>query len=78
MTAITFPTSPANGDTFVANGINYIWNSTKGTWSKQSTATPALVTGHILPDTTLTYDLGSASKKFRDLYIDAGTITYWR
>ena len=74
MTAITFPTSPANGDTFLANGINYIWNSTKGTWSKQSTATPALVTGHILPDTTLTYDLGSATYKFRDLYMDGDTL----
>ena len=74
MTAITFPTSPANGDTFLANGINYIWNSTKGTWSKQSTITPALVTGHILPDTTLTYDLGSATYKFRDLYMDGDTL----
>ena len=74
MTAITFPTSPTNGDTFLANGINYIWNSTKGTWSKQSTATPALVTGHILPDTTLTYDLGSATYKFRDLYMDGDTL----
>lgn len=74
MTAITFPTSPANGDTFLANGINYIWNSTKGTWSKQSTITPALVTGHILPDTTLTYDLGSATYKFRDLYMDGNTL----
>lgn len=74
MTAITFPTSPVNGDTFLANGINYIWNSTKGTWSKQSTITPALVTGHILPDTTLTYDLGSATYKFRDLYMDGDTL----
>lgn len=74
MTAITFPTSPTNGQSFTANGINYIWNSTRSTWSKQSTITPALVTGHILPDTTLTYDLGSATYKFRDLYMDGNTL----
>ena len=32
------------------------------------------VGGHILPDDNETYDLGSASKKFRDLYLSAGTI----
>ena len=74
MTAITFPTSPTNGQSFTANGINYIWNSTRSTWSKQSTTTPPLITGHILPDTTLTYDLGSATYKFRDLYMDGNTI----
>ena len=74
MTAITFPTSPTNGQSFTANGINYIWNSTRSTWSKQSTATPSQVTGHILPDTTLTYDLGSATYKFRDLYMDGNTL----
>lgn len=74
MTAITFPTSPTNGQSFTANGINYIWNSTRSTWSKQSTTTPPLITGHILPDTTLTYDLGSATYKFRDLYMDGNTL----
>jgi hypothetical protein len=32
------------------------------------------VGGHILPDDNETYDLGSSSKKFRDLYLSAGTI----
>ena len=74
MTAITFPTSPTNGQSFTANGINYIWNSARSTWSKQSTTTPSQVTGHIIPDTTLTYDLGSATNKFRDLYMDGDTL----
>jgi len=74
MTAITFPTSPTNGQSFTANGINYIWNSTRSTWSKQSTTTPPLITGHVLPDTTLTYDLGSATHKFKDLYMDGNTL----
>lgn len=33
------------------------------------------VTGNIVPDTDVTYDLGSSSKKFRDLYLSGNTIT---
>lgn len=32
------------------------------------------VGGHIMPDDNETYDLGSPTKKFRDLYLSAGTI----
>ena len=72
--AINFPDSPSNGDTFTASGTVYIYNTANSYWSKQSSIIPLEVTGHVLPDTTLTYDLGSTSKKFRDLYIDAGTL----
>ena len=30
--AVTFPTSPSNGDTFTANGLSYVYNSTYGVW----------------------------------------------
>lgn len=72
--AQNFPTSPSNGDTFTANGVVFVYNSTKGVWAKQGTTTPPVVSGHVLPDTTLTYDLGSADKKFRDIYLSSGTI----
>jgi hypothetical protein len=32
------------------------------------------VGGHILPDTDITYDLGSVSKRFKDLYLSGNTI----
>jgi len=72
--AQNFPSSPSNGDTFTANGVVFVYNSTKGVWAKQGTTTPPVVSGHVLPDTTLTYDLGSADKKFRDIYLSSGTI----
>ncbi len=72
--AQNFPTSPSNGDTFTVNGVVFVYNSTKGVWAKQGTTIPPLVTGHVLPDTSLTYDLGSADKKFRDLYLDGNTL----
>ena len=33
------------------------------------------VSGHIIPDTDVTYDLGSTSNKFRDLYLSGSSIT---
>ena len=72
--AQNFPTSPSNGDTFTANGVVFVYNSTKGVWAKQGTTIPPLVTGHVLPDTTLSYDLGSSTNKFRDIYLSSGTI----
>ena len=32
------------------------------------------VTGHLIPDTNVAYDLGSAELKFRDLYLSSATI----
>jgi len=32
------------------------------------------VTGSLIPDTNVAYDLGSAELKFRDLYLDSATI----
>ena len=34
----------------------------------------ASVSGHIIPDTDITYDLGSSSNKFRDLYLSGSSI----
>ena len=32
------------------------------------------VTGHLIPDTNIAYDLGSSTHKFRDLYLDGSSI----
>ena len=32
------------------------------------------IDGHLIPDTNITYDLGSPEKKFRYLYLDASTM----
>ena len=72
--AINFPDSPSNGDTFTASGTVYVYSTANNYWSKQSSTIPLEVTGHVLPDTNITYDLGSTSKRFRDLYIDGNTL----
>lgn len=71
---VNFPDSPSNGDNFTANGIVYIYNSTKGVWAKQSTTAPPVVNGHVLPNANEVYDLGSSTQRFRDIYLSGNTI----
>lgn len=68
--AINFPDSPSDGDTHEG----YAYNATTGTWEITVAPINGPITGHVLPDTTLSYDLGSADKKFRDIYLSSGTI----
>lgn len=76
--AISFPSSPNNGDTYVYNGVTYIYDSTDGKWTVTSTSTAnvnlAAVETHIVPASNVTYDLGTSDKSFRDLYLSGNTI----
>jgi hypothetical protein len=72
--AIQFPQNPSNGDTTTINGVVYTYNSTKGSWDKTTTTVPPIVKGHVIPETSELYDLGSSTKKFRDLYLSSGTL----
>jgi hypothetical protein len=75
--AINFPDSPSDGDTHTAGSKSWTYNAAKGVWIATLTSIPTTIgdiTGHIIPDTSVTYDLGSADKKFRDLYLDGNTL----
>ncbi len=37
-------------------------------------AKSTIITGHVVPSTNLSYDLGSANYRWRDIYVSAGTI----
>jgi len=73
--AVNFPDNPSNGDSFTSNGIVYVYNSTTTAWQKSYTSVPPVVTGHVLPDANETYDLGSNTQRFRDLYLSGNSIT---
>jgi hypothetical protein len=73
--AVNFPDNPSNGDSFTSNGIVYVYTSTTTAWQKSYTSVPPVVTGHVLPDTNETYDLGSTTQRFRDLYLSGNSIT---
>lgn len=54
--------------------VNGTINATTMYTSNLDVSGTTTVGGHIIPDTTLTYDLGSASNRFRDLYLSGNTI----
>jgi len=74
---LTFPTSPTNGQTTTLSGTTYTYNATKGVWEATASG-GGFVAGafseHILPDTNDTYDIGSAEKKIRDLYVSDNSL----
>jgi hypothetical protein len=42
--------------------------------TKTLTIGATTVSGHLIPDTNITYDLGSSTNRFRDIYLDGTTI----
>jgi hypothetical protein len=76
--AINFPNSPANGDTHTAAGTTYVYDETSSVWKRQGSSggfDPASVSESLIPDANETYDLGSSTNKFRDLYLSGNSIT---
>ena len=76
--ATNFPNSPANGDTHTAAGTTYVYDATNSVWKRQGSSggfDPASVSESLIPDANETYDLGSSTNKFRDLYLSGNSIT---
>ena len=77
MTAINFPNSPSNGDTQTVGSTTYTYNSTKGYWDATPTGSAITLSSlgeSLLPSTDVTYDLGSSTKRWRDLYLSGSSI----
>lgn len=84
--AINFPNNPTDGQQLTQSGITYTYNATKSYWESvaassgstysntEVTAHLAAFDGHIIPNANITYDLGSATNQFRDLYLSSGTL----
>ena len=54
-----------------STNVTFVWDETNDEWT---TSSETLKTGHMLPETDVTYDLGSSSLKWRDLYLSGSTI----
>jgi len=54
-----------------SSNVSFVWDETNDEWT---TSAETLKTGHFLPETDVTYDLGSSSLKWRDLYLSGSTI----
>ena len=69
----------SNNQVLSWNGTDYDWvtQSSGGTSYSDSDVSTFLngnIDGHLIPDTNITYDLGSPEKKFRYLYLDSSTL----
>jgi hypothetical protein len=75
ITDVSQDTSPELGGNLALSGYNIVSGATTilngGNGSVNLNGT---VKGHIIPDSNETYDLGSATYKFRDLYLSGTTI----
>jgi len=76
-TTLTFTQAPAVGDVIEVREITTttsIVAVSDGVSTLQANNTQFDLTGHIIPTVDVTYDLGSATNRFRDLYLSGATI----
>jgi hypothetical protein len=83
----TAPASPSQGDIWIdtATGVQFIYFSDgdSNQWAEMEAATSISVTetpnlanisGNVIPSSDITYDLGNATNRWRDLYLSNSTI----
>ena len=70
MSQPNFPNSPQPGDTYTYSGS--VWTWTGAYWRVLQGV--AATGGSIVPAANVTYDLGSANFRWRDLYLSGNTI----
>tara|TARA_B100000902_G_scaffold203185_1_gene193752 strand:+ start:1258 stop:2535 length:1278 start_codon:yes stop_codon:yes gene_type:complete len=62
----------------IADGTGFLKNNGSGTWTYDNntylTEVSGAVTGALIPDANETYDIGSGSFRFKDLYLSGNTI----
>ena len=56
MAAFDFPSNPSNGDTYTANGVTFVYDSSNGAWKKNPASLSKGVKGE--PGTSIKGDKG--------------------
>jgi len=67
--ALTFPTSPTNGQTATINGTTYTYTSVKNAWAPSAAGVDlSSVSQDILADADSSRSLGSSTNKWKNLH----------
>ena len=70
--ALDFPNSPSLNDTYTFSGKTWTWNG--NAWTKTSTDFLGNLSESLIPSDDDTYDLGTVSKRWANLYVSGNTI----
>jgi len=71
--AINFPDSPSNGAVYTYAGKTFIYDTSKSKWTISNISLES-VSSDILPDVDSSRNLGSSTKKWKDLYLSGNTL----
>ena len=70
---ISFPFNPTLGQQYTFNGRTWTWNG-RGWFPLGTFANISSIPGSIVPAANVTYDLGTNTTRWRDLYLSGNTI----
>lgn len=79
---MTFPVSPANNETATVNGITYVYSSANNAWTRVTANSLTLagnlsvggISSNLTPTANVIYNLGSPTRRWKDLWLSGNTI----
>jgi len=79
---MTFPISPANNSTTTINGITYVYSSANNAWTRVTANSLTLagnlsvggISSNLIPTANVIYNLGSPTRRWKDLWLSGNTI----
>ena len=69
--ALNFPNSPSLNDTYSFSGKTWTWNG--NAWTQSATNLLGNISENLVPSDNDTYDLGTATKRWANLYVSGNT-----
>lgn len=77
--AIQLPSSPNDGDLYEYDGVQYQYIASQSKWIVYTSTDlegvdPDAIDRHLVPEGNVIYDLGTSTRRWRDLYLSGNTL----